>query len=91
MTCKVNETLVLEKDKTKQLFLDTNTAFLVADWTNKDDEIAQELERYGRAGVPLYLVFPSGDNSVSAEVLPQVLTYDVVKEAIERAKVGSAS
>ncbi len=91
VTCKVNETLVLEKDKTKQLFLDTNTAFLVADWTNKDDEIAQELERYGRAGVPLYLVFPSGDNSVSAEVLPQVLTYDVVKEAIERAKVGSAS
>lgn len=91
VTCKVNETLVLEKDKTKQLFVDTDTAFLVADWTNKNDEIAQELERYGRAGVPLYLVFPSGDNSVSAEVLPQVLTYDVVKEAIERAKSGSAS
>ena len=91
VTCKVNETLVLEKDKTKQLFLDTNTAFLIADWTNKNDEIAQELERYGRAGVPLYLVFPSGDNSVSAEVLPQVLTYDVVKEAIERAKDGSTS
>lgn len=91
VTCKVNETLVLEKDKTKQLFVDTETAFLVADWTNKNDEIAQELERYGRAGVPLYLVFPSGDNSVSAEVLPQVLTYDVVKEAIERAKSGSAS
>lgn len=91
VTCKVNETLVLEKDKIKQLFLDTNTAFLVADWTNKNDEIAQELERYGRAGVPLYLVFPSGDNSVSAEVLPQVLTYDVVKEAIERAKNRSTS
>jgi len=91
VTCKVNETLVLDNDKTKQLFLDTDTAFLVADWTNKNDEIAQELERYGRAGVPLYLVFPSGDNSVKAEVLPQVLTYDVVKEAIERAKSGSAS
>ncbi|WP_416877076.1 protein-disulfide reductase DsbD family protein [Litorimonas sp.] len=91
VTCKVNETLVLENDKTKQLFLDTNTAFLVADWTNKNDEIAQELERYGRAGVPLYLVFPSGDNSVSAEVLPQVLTYDVIKDAIERAKDGSTS
>lgn len=91
VTCKVNETVVLESDKTKQLFVDTNTAFLVADWTNKNDEIARELERYGRAGVPLYLVFPSGDNSVSAEVLPQVLTYDVVKDAIERAKNGSTS
>ena len=91
VTCKVNETLVLEKEKTKQLFLDTNTAFLVADWTNKNDEIARELERYGRAGVPLYLVFSSDENSVRAEVLPQVLTYDVVKEAIGRATNGSKS
>ena len=91
VTCKVNETLVLEKNKTKQLFLETNTAVLVADWTNKNDEIAQELGRYGRAGVPLYLVFPANDYSVKAEVLPQVLSYDVIKEAIERAKSGSPS
>ena len=91
VTCKVNETLVLEKNKTKQLFLETNTAVLVADWTNKNDEIAQELGRYGRAGVPLYLVFPANDDSVKAEVLPQVLSYDVIKEAIERAKSGSPS
>lgn len=91
VTCKVNEIRVLNDDKTKQLFHDTNTAVLVADWTNKNDEIAQELERYGRAGVPLYLVFPSGDTSASAEVLPQVLTYNVIKEAIERAENGSPS
>jgi thiol:disulfide interchange protein DsbD len=91
VTCKVNEKLVLDKDKTKALFNDTNTAFLIADWTNKNDAIAEELERYGRAGVPLYLVFsPLGSSdsnkSVKAEVLPQVLTYDVIKEALQRAK-----
>jgi thiol:disulfide interchange protein DsbD len=91
VTCKVNEMRVLKTDKTKALFNETNTAFLIADWTNKNDEIAAELERYGRAGVPLYLVFPprpssESNNSVKAEVLPQVLTYDLIKEALERAK-----
>jgi len=90
VTCKVNEITVLKKEKTKALFNDTNTAFLIADWTNKDDVIAAELESYGRAGVPLYLVFPpvksgASNNSVRAEVLPQVLTYDVIKDALERA------
>jgi thiol:disulfide interchange protein DsbD len=80
--------MVLDKEKTKKLFADTNTAFLVADWTNKDDVIAAELERYGRAGVPLYLVYAphsssASNNSVRGEVLPQVLSYNVIKSAIE--------
>jgi len=43
VTCKVNERLVLKKTTAKKLFKDTNTAFLVADWTNKNDNIAREL------------------------------------------------
>jgi len=80
VTCKVNEKVVLDQERTKQLFHDTNTAFLIADWTNKNDVIAQELAKYGRAGVPLYLVY--NQNSVNPEILPQVLSYDVIKEAI---------
>ena len=80
MTCKVNEKVVLKTSKVKKLFDETNTAFLVADWTNKDDIIAAELAKYGRAGVPLYLVY--SNNSVSPAILPQVLTYDVIKDAI---------
>ena len=78
VTCKVNERIVLSKSSVKQAFVETNTAFLIADWTNKNDEIARELESYGRAGVPLYLYFPAGDNSVRGEVLPQILTSDLV-------------
>ena len=78
VTCKVNERLVLKMDSVKAAFEETNTAFLVADWTNKNDVIARELESYGRAGVPLYLYFPAGDNSVRGEVLPQILTPDLV-------------
>lgn len=83
VTCKVNERLVLKTDSVQQAFADTNTAFLIADWTNKNDEIARELESYGRAGVPLYLYFPPGDNSVRGEVLPQVLTTDLIVSTLK--------
>ena len=80
VTCKANKKLVLDKANVQALFDSHNAAFLVADWTNKNDIIAQELAKYGRAGVPLYLVY--NQNSVKPEILPQVLTYDVIREAI---------
>jgi thiol:disulfide interchange protein len=83
VTCKVNERLVLKTDAVKQAFADTNTAFLIADWTNKNDVIARELESYGRAGVPLYLYFPADDNVVRGQVLPQVLSVDKIVNTLK--------
>ena len=82
VTCKVNERVVLERESVKQLFQDSNTAFLVADWTNKNDEIARELARHGRSGVPLYLVYRADNNDVSPIILPQLLTENVLREAL---------
>ena len=83
VTCKVNERLVLSRDDVRQAFAETDTAFLVADWTNKNDEIARELERFGRAGVPLYLLYAApGHEGVSPRVMPQILTPDMVREAL---------
>ena len=81
VTCKVNESLVLKTKKTKRLFEQTDTEFLVADWTNKDDVIAAELQRFGRAGVPLYLAYKP--RATEAEVLPQVLSYEIIKGSLE--------
>ena len=84
VTCKVNERLVLKTDEVQQAFRDTNTAFVIADWTNKNDAIARELESYGRAGVPLYLLFTPGNNDVKAEILPQTLRKDMVIEKLHK-------
>ena len=82
VTCKVNERLVLKTADVQAAFEATDTAFLIADWTNKNDLIARELESYGRAGVPLYLYFPAGDNPVRGEVLPQVLTVGMLVDTL---------
>ena len=58
-------------------------AYLKADWTRRDAAIAADLARFGRAGVPLYLVY--GTDGSPPQVLPQLLTADDVAKAIEKA------
>lgn len=83
VTCKVNERVVLNTDAAKSLFSQTGTVKMIADWTNKNDEIAKELARHGRSGVPLYLVYRADNNPVNPQILPQVLTQSVLKDALE--------
>ena len=57
---------------------------LKADWTRKDEVITKWLQRYGRAGVPFYLVVPK-DRTADPIPLPEVITPDLVAEALARA------
>jgi len=80
ITCKVNEQAALATEHTRQLFASRSVAYLVADWTRRDPAITRQLERYGRSGVPLYLLYsPATGQPV---VLPQLLTGDIIAEAI---------
>lgn len=83
ITCKVNERVALRSDAVQQYFSREGVQVLVGDWTNEDPEITEVLQNHGRAGVPLYLYFKPG--SAEALVLPQILTPDLVIEAIESA------
>ena len=58
-----------------------NIAYLKADWTRRDPVITRELERHGRSGVPLYLLYPAYDGS--PRVLPQLLTERLVLQLID--------
>ena len=60
--------------------------YLVADWSSEDPEITRALESYGRAGVPLYLLFEKGSSTPT--VLPQILTEDIVLNALD--KIGAS-
>lgn len=83
ITCKVNEKIALDRDEFRELAKQFNYAKVKGDWTNQDDDITEMLTQYKRSGVPLYLVFPA-DISKPAEILPQILTKNIVLEALER-------
>jgi thiol:disulfide interchange protein len=81
ITCLVNERVALSTDAVKSAFTSGNIAYLKGDWTNRNPEITRILERHGRSGVPLYLLYSGGDEPV---VLPQILTAATVLQEIDR-------
>jgi thiol:disulfide interchange protein len=79
ITCKVNEKVALGNERVLELMAEKNVAWLEADWTTPDPAITAALGRFGRSGVPLYLLYgPEGE----PEILPQILTPDSVIEAV---------
>lgn len=85
VTCKINEAGALADARVRAALAEGHSAILTADWTRRDDAIAAELARHGRAGVPLYLVWPPGAGG-QPDILPQLLTADGVLAALERAR-----
>ncbi len=59
-TCKVNERLVLDTPEVARAFEDHGVVPMKADWTNRDDKIAQFLAEHGRYGIPFYLLYRPG-------------------------------
>ncbi len=76
ITCKVNEEVALNSEAFRQALQRGNIAYLVGDWTNQDPEISQMLEKFDRAGVPLYLLYAG--NGEPPRMLPQILTEGFV-------------
>lgn len=84
ITCLANEKIALNTDRVNQALALNDIYTLKGDWTNYDPQITELLNRYGRNGVPLYLMFPARKGA-EAEILPQLLTEELVLDAIERA------
>ena len=90
ITCKVNETVVLDNPRVLSEFERLGVATFKADWTLYDEGIRQVLASYGKAGVPMYLVY-GPDAPADPAVLPELLTIDIVVDALRDAVGGSAA
>lgn len=83
ITCKVNEQVAFSSEKFEQAINAKNVHYMVGDWTNKNEQILKYLNQYQRSGVPLYVVYAGNTGSA---VLPQILTTEMVINALELAK-----
>ena len=88
ITCKVNERVALSGDSFAQLLSRHDVAYLQGDWTNRNPEITRFLERFGRLGVPLYVIFPAAGGDPL--VLPQILKPGAVGDALSSLASGTA-
>jgi thiol:disulfide interchange protein len=83
VTCQVNERAALASPEFAAALAKAGAVYLKADWTNRDPLIAKALADHGRAGVPLYLVYPAKGGE--PQILPQLLTPGLVRQALEKA------
>ncbi len=81
ITCLANERIALSQQSVIDAFKQNNITYLKGDWTNQDAAITGKLAEFGRKGVPLYVLYPAGENKVPI-VLPQILTPEIVLDHI---------
>ncbi|MGA2684659.1 MAG: protein-disulfide reductase DsbD domain-containing protein [Verrucomicrobiota bacterium] len=84
LTCQVNKKIAIDVSSVRAKLKEINAVALVGDYTHFPDNITAELNRYGRAGVPLVLVYPK-EVDTQPIVLPALLTPGVVLDALDQA------
>jgi thiol:disulfide interchange protein DsbD len=79
LSCQVNERTSLASARVREALSRAGVSAFRADWTNRDKSIEAELAKYGRNGVPLYVVHPGGGPAV---LLPEILTTDLLLDVL---------
>jgi len=84
ITCKVNERFVLHDDAVRAETSQATVARFKADWTRRDEGIRAALAGFGRAGVPLTVVYhpEAPDRPI---LLPELLTTGALLDALRDA------
>jgi thiol:disulfide interchange protein len=85
LSCKANEKTVLESSDVREAMDAYGVIPLKADWTRRDPVISEWLQRYGKAGVPFYLMLPK-DRTKAAIPLPEIITSGIVIDAFKAAQ-----
>jgi thiol:disulfide interchange protein DsbD len=88
LTCKWNERTVLASEPVRAALAQGGYTLLRADWTRRDESIRRELARFGRAGVPLTLVYHAG--AEQPQLLPELLTVEGMLAALDAGEARHA-
>jgi thiol:disulfide interchange protein DsbD len=83
LSCQVNERVVLKSPEVQHQFSTHHFTLLRADWTSYDEAITKQLASLNRSGVPTYVIYPAAPTA-AADVLPELLTRDIVLNALDR-------
>ena len=83
ITCQVNDKTSLSTQTVKQALARTGALYMVADSTKFNADVDDALSQFGQGGLPLYVVYPADGGAPT--VLPQVLTPEIVVNALNKA------
>jgi thiol:disulfide interchange protein len=82
VTCQYNKRTTLADARVMADFAARGVVLLRADWTRRDAAITAELARFGRNGVPVYVLY--GADAKAPQVLSEILSVREVRDALTR-------
>ncbi|MFN0065723.1 MAG: protein-disulfide reductase DsbD family protein, partial [Chlamydiales bacterium] len=85
LICQTNK-VILHSSGVMKEFQERGVVTLTADWTKRDATITKQLEKLGRSGVPVYVLYPA-DIEQEPYILPQNLTAKVIHDYLEKLNV----
>ena len=88
VTCQVNKSFVLYRGEVLDRLTAEPVIAMQADWTRPSDVIARYLAGFGRFGIPFDAVY--GPGAPRGIVLPELLSVEIVQEALSKAAVTRA-
>ncbi|MSQ57013.1 MAG: DUF255 domain-containing protein [Limnohabitans sp.] len=80
ITCQVNEKTTLSSDSVLKHFADKKVFLLRADWTRRDPAISNAIEKLGRSGVPVYVLYRRQQD---AHVFSELLSSEEIHQALD--------
>jgi thiol:disulfide interchange protein DsbD len=78
----VNEVNAFGRDSVRRTMARKRIVYLKGEWTSTNVSLGAILQRFGRSGVPLYLLYRPGLKD--PEILPQKLTEDIMLNALSK-------
>ncbi|MCH9628000.1 MAG: Thiol:disulfide interchange protein DsbD [Chlamydiales bacterium] len=82
LICQANKVTLRSAEITKA-FKEKGVVTMSGDWTKKDPVITEQLEKLGRTGVPVYVLYPGSPHDAPS-ILPQTLSSKVVHEYLDK-------
>lgn len=84
LVCLLNDKTTLSSENFRELVKTHNIKLFKADWTNHNPDIGEALKTYNRNSIPLYVYYPSATGK--PQILPQILTPELIKNIINAAE-----
>lgn len=81
-TCYTNERTVLFTNEIQDAFARKNVNLFIADFTSYDRTIAEWIQGYGRAGVPVYVFYLPGEPE--PVLLPEMITRGMIMNILDQ-------
>ena len=82
LSCAVNKKLVLDQEEIKNLFKNRDIKTLRADWTDRNDDILDYLNRYNKYGIPFNILYTT--SKPDGFIFSEILSKNQIRKAIEK-------